>query len=94
MIEFRRGDRLLATLPELSGVGLRENGFRVAPPETVAATRSVIARQVAAHPSVVNTDRTFASTLAKRLLARRGEFMQWRKISTMLERITRFAVNL
>lgn len=70
LVEFSRGDRLLRDLPELSGVGFRENAYKVASPEDVGITKNVVRR-------IGNIAQV--RDLAERLRLRRKEFSQWRK---------------
>jgi hypothetical protein len=91
-IQFARGDQLLATLPELSGAGLAENAFKVAPREEVVMTKAAIAGRVG-HGS--DSHQRWVKELAKRLTERRGEFLSYKKaVQPGLDSITGFNSRL
>lgn len=97
-IEFKRGDQLLAILPELTGVGFAENAYKVAPKEEVALTKAAISGRVG-HGS--DSHKAWVEELSKRLLQRRGEFLSYKKAVQPainhvkgLERLLVFAENL
>jgi hypothetical protein len=85
-IEFKRGDQLLRAIPELTGVGYAENAFRVAPKEAVAVARAAVSKRSVAGDPIHGQ---WVNDLAKRLLGRRGEFLQYKRarINTTLESI-------
>jgi hypothetical protein len=72
--ELARGDRLLRNLPELSGIGAREYGYRVAAPEEVAVAKSVISGRGGSP-----TRRNWIAEMAERLRQRRGEYASWKR---------------
>lgn len=87
-ITLARGEQAMRALPELSGIGYRESGFRVAPLEDQLYAKAAIASR-----KTSPAHREWVKDLAGRLLQRRGEFHQWKRTvpGTMLERLWKFA---
>jgi hypothetical protein len=67
-------------MPELTGIGYRDTGFRVAPPDDIALAKAVVGR--ANKPD-------WAKEIANMLRQRKGEFRLWKQHA--LERIMEFA---
>ncbi len=78
-----RGERLYTAMPELTGIGYRETGFRVSPAEDIAMAKSVVHR---------TNKPEWAKELAGLLRQRKGEFKMWKQHA--LERIMEFAAKM